>query len=138
LVFSAYLLLARAAIVPAQQPADTPSNTSDQKPREYGPMTILRRAAPVPLPRQKRQICLGVPPIMQTRNLPANCVANWKNCRRSGRTRQLHKRCNTAPIPEQIARLEEKRKHLQDQIEAIYEEARRKDILPGACDNTDL
>lgn len=45
--------------------------------------------------------------------------------------RQLHKRCNTAPIPEQIARLEEKRKHLQDQIEAIYEEARRKDILPG-------
>jgi uncharacterized protein (UPF0335 family) len=45
--------------------------------------------------------------------------------------RQLHKRYNAAPIPEQIAKLEEKRKHLQDQIEAIYEEARKKGIPPG-------
>ncbi len=45
--------------------------------------------------------------------------------------RQLHKRYSTAPIPEQIAKLEEKRNNLQDQIEAIYEEARKKGILPG-------
>jgi small-conductance mechanosensitive channel len=45
--------------------------------------------------------------------------------------RQLHKRYSSAPIPEQIAKLEEKRNHLQDQIEAIYEEARKKGILPG-------
>jgi uncharacterized protein (UPF0335 family) len=43
----------------------------------------------------------------------------------------LHKRYNTAPIPEQIAKLEEKRRHLQERIEAIYEEARKKGILPG-------
>ena len=45
--------------------------------------------------------------------------------------RQLHKRYSSAPIPEQIAKLDEKRNHLQDQIEAIYEEARKKGILPG-------
>jgi hypothetical protein len=45
--------------------------------------------------------------------------------------RQLHKRYNSVPIPEQIAKLEGKIKHLQVQIEAIYEEARRKGILPG-------
>jgi hypothetical protein len=45
--------------------------------------------------------------------------------------RQLHKRYSTAPIPEQIAKLELKRKQLQEQIEAIYEEARKKGLLPG-------
>ena len=45
--------------------------------------------------------------------------------------RQLHKRYSSAPIPEQIAKLEEKRNNLQDQIQAIYEEARKKGILPG-------
>jgi hypothetical protein len=45
--------------------------------------------------------------------------------------RQLHKRYSSAPIPEQIAKLEEQRNNLQDQIEAIYEQARKKGILPG-------
>jgi TolA-binding protein len=45
--------------------------------------------------------------------------------------RQLHKRYSSAPVPEQIAKLEEKRNNLQDQIEAIYEQARKKGILPG-------
>jgi hypothetical protein len=45
--------------------------------------------------------------------------------------RQLHKRYSCALIPEQIAKLEEQRNNLQDRIEAIYEQARKKGILPG-------
>ena len=45
--------------------------------------------------------------------------------------RRLHKRYSSSPIPEQIAKLEEKRNNLQDQIEAIYEQARKEGILPG-------
>jgi hypothetical protein len=88
LVFSAYLLLARAAIVPAQQPADTPSNTSDQKTKKVWTNDDLAPGSASAAPAAKEaDLPRGVPPIMQTRNLPANCVANWKNCRRSGRTR---------------------------------------------------
>jgi len=45
--------------------------------------------------------------------------------------RQLHKGYSTEPIPDQIAKLEEKKKQVQDQIEAIYDYARKKGILPG-------
>lgn len=45
--------------------------------------------------------------------------------------RQLHKAYRTTPIPEQIAKLEEKKRQLQAQVEAIYDEARKEGILPG-------
>jgi hypothetical protein len=45
--------------------------------------------------------------------------------------RQLHKGYSTEPIPDQIAKLEERKKQIQDQIEAIYDYARKKGILPG-------
>ena len=45
--------------------------------------------------------------------------------------RQLHKGCNTEPIPEQIQKLEEKRQQLEEQISAVYDEARKSGILPG-------
>jgi hypothetical protein len=45
--------------------------------------------------------------------------------------RQLHKGYSTEPIPDEIAKLEEKKKQIQDQIEAIYDQARKKGILPG-------
>lgn len=45
--------------------------------------------------------------------------------------RQLHKGYSLEPIPDQIAKLETKRQHLQEQINDIYDEARKKGILPG-------
>ncbi|HEY1423232.1 MAG TPA: hypothetical protein VGF20_07260 [Candidatus Acidoferrum sp.] len=45
--------------------------------------------------------------------------------------RQLHKGYSTEPIPDEIAKLEEKKKQIQDQVEAIYDQARKKGILPG-------
>jgi hypothetical protein len=45
--------------------------------------------------------------------------------------RQLHKGYSTEPIPDQIAKLEEKKKQVREQIEAIYDYARKKGILPG-------
>lgn len=45
--------------------------------------------------------------------------------------RQLHKGYNMTPIPEQIERLERKKSQAQVQIDATYDEARKKGILPG-------
>jgi hypothetical protein len=152
LVFSACLLLASAAIVPAQQPADTPSNTSDQKTKKVwtnddfapGSANAAPTAKEADLPR--RSTDHANPQLAsQLRGKLEKLQAQWKEAGQqldelkrfqagelSGDAgRQLHKRYSAAPIPEQIARLEEKRKHLQDQSEAIYEEARRKGILPG-------
>ena len=45
--------------------------------------------------------------------------------------RQLHKGYNMEPVPEQIQKLEAKRLELEEQIDALYDEARKKGILPG-------
>lgn len=45
--------------------------------------------------------------------------------------RQLHKGYSMEPVPDQIAKLETKRQQLQDQINDLYDEARKKGILPG-------
>jgi len=45
--------------------------------------------------------------------------------------RQLHKGYNMTPIPEQIARLEQRKSQLQALIDRVYDEARKKGILPG-------
>jgi hypothetical protein len=72
MVFSACLLLASAAMVPAQQPVDTPSNTSDQKTKKVRtnddlapgnanatPSATMPRRYPNKLPssRKKENIC---------------------------------------------------------------------------------
>lgn len=44
---------------------------------------------------------------------------------------QLHKGYNMEPIPEQIQKLEARRQQIAAQIDAIYDEARKKGILPG-------
>jgi hypothetical protein len=44
---------------------------------------------------------------------------------------QLHQGYNRTPIPEQIAKLEEKKRQLQAQVDLIYDQARKKGILPG-------
>ena len=44
---------------------------------------------------------------------------------------QWNKGYNRTPIPDQIAKLEQKRSQLLAQVDAIYDEARKKGILPG-------
>jgi uncharacterized protein (UPF0335 family) len=45
--------------------------------------------------------------------------------------RDLHKGYNMTPIPEQIQKLEQKKEQLQQQIDAAYDEARKRNIQPG-------
>src|SRR5579863_3444102 len=45
--------------------------------------------------------------------------------------RQLHKGYSMEPVPDQIAKLQTKRQHLQEQINEVNDEARKKGILPG-------
>jgi len=151
LVFSACLLLASAAIVPAQQPADTPSNTSEQKTKkvwtndDFAPGSAnatfavkeadLRRStnhANAQLASQLRGKLEKLQAQRKDADQQLDELKRFQAGELSGDAgRQLHKRYNTAPIPEQIGKLEEKSTHLQDQIEAICEEARKKGILPG-------
>jgi hypothetical protein len=150
LIFSACLVLASAPAVPAQQGADTPSNTPNQKAKKVwtnddfapGNGNVAPAAKEAGLPANSTN---NAQLASQLRGRLEKLQAQWKDADQqldelkrfqagelSGDAgRQLHKRYNTAPIPEQIAKLEEKRKHLQDQIEAIYEAARKKGIMPG-------
>ena len=45
--------------------------------------------------------------------------------------RQLHKGYNMEPVPDQIAKLEKKRQQFEEQINEVYDEARKKGIPPG-------
>jgi hypothetical protein len=45
--------------------------------------------------------------------------------------RQLHKGYSMEPVPDQIAKLETKRQQLQEQMNEVYDEARKKGVLPG-------
>ena len=151
-VFSACLFLGGAAVVPAQQPVDkTLSNTPSPKTKkvwtndDFAPASA--DAAPAIASRLPARSANNANAQLasQLRGKLEKLQAQWKDVDQqldelkrfqagelSGDAgRQLHKRYSTAPIPEQIAKLEEKRNHLQDQVEAIYEEARKKGILPG-------
>jgi hypothetical protein len=44
---------------------------------------------------------------------------------------KLHHGYNMEPLPDQIKKLEEKKKQIQAQMDAIYEQARKKGIEPG-------
>jgi len=152
IVFSAWLFLSGAAIVSGQQPSDTSSSTANAKPKRVwtnddvapasASVTVAGKAATSPAPAAPGA---NAQLASQLRGKLEKLVAQWKvvdtqldELKRfqagelSGDAgRQLHKRYSSAPIPEQIAKLGEKRNSLQDQIEAIYEEARKKGILPG-------
>jgi hypothetical protein len=153
MVFPACLLLSGAAVVSAQQPVDTaPSNMPRPKSKrvwtndDFQPVSAdvapAAKAVSSPVrPSNDANAQLA----RQLRGTLEKLQAQLKDadqqldeCRRfqagelnGDAGRQMHKRYSTAPIPEQIAKLEERRKHLQDQVEAIYEEARKKGILPG-------
>jgi len=44
---------------------------------------------------------------------------------------QMHKRYTTEPVEDQVRKLEEKRKSLAAQIDAVFDAARKRDIEPG-------
>ena len=155
IVFSACLFLGGAAIASGQQPTDTPSSTAtssnpaNAKPKKVwtnddvapaSASVVAKATSPAPsatganahLAVQLRGKLEKLQPQLQGLDTQLDELKRFQAGELSGDAgRQLHKRYSSAPIPEQIAKLEEKRNHLQDQIEAIYEEARKKGILPG-------
>ena len=153
MVFPACLLLSAAAVVSAQQPVDTAaSNTPRPKTKRVwtnddfaavsADVAPATKAASLPvrpgndanaqLARQLRGRLEKLQAQLQDADQQLDELRRFQAGELSPNAgRQLHKRYNTAPIPEQIAKLDEKRKQLQDQIEAIYDEARKKGILPG-------
>jgi len=160
IVLSACLFLGGAAIASGQQPTDTPSSTAtssstaNAKPKKVWTnddvaaaspgVTVAAKAATSPSPTasatganahlavQLRGKLEKLQSQLQGVDTQLDELKRFQAGELSGDAgRQLHKRYSSAPIPEQIAKLEEKRNNLQDQIEAIYEEARKKGILPG-------
>ena len=152
IVLSACLFLGGAAIASGQQPNDTPSNTANAKPKKIWTnddvaaaspgVTEAATAATSPTPSatganahlavQLRGKLEKLQSQLKGVDTQLDELKRFQAGESSGDAgRQLHKRYSSAPIPEQIAKLEEKRNNLQDQIEAIYEEARKKGILPG-------
>ena len=158
IVLSACLFLGGAAIACAQQPTDTPSSTAasssaaNAKPKKVWTnddvaaaspgVTVAAKAATAPTPSAAgANAHLAVQLRGQLEKLQSQLkgvdteldeLKRFQAGELSGDAgRQLHKRYSSAPIPGQIAKLEEKRNNLQDQIEAIYEQARKKGILPG-------
>jgi hypothetical protein len=146
------LLLCGTAIARGQQPAEVQSSTSSAKPKKVWTNEDLApaqetTAAPAkapgsPAPAGKdlnAQLAAQLRARLETlQRQSKDADTQLEELKRfeagegSGEAgRQLHKRYSTAPIPEQIAKLELKRKQLQEKIEAIYEEARKKGLLPG-------
>ncbi len=152
IVLSACLFLGGAAIASGQQATDTPSSTANAKPKKIWTnddvasaspgVTVAAKAATSPAPSatganahlaaQLRGKLEKLQSQLKGVDTQLDELKRFQAGELSGDAgRQLHKRYSSAPIPEQIAKLEEKRNNLQDQIEAIYEEARKKGILPG-------
>jgi TolA-binding protein len=158
IVFSACLFLGGAAIASGQQPTDTPSSTAtssstaNAKPKKVwtnddvapasAAVTVAAKTATSPtasapganehLAVQLRGKLEKLQSQLQGVDTQLDALKRFQAGELGGdAARQLHQRYSSAPIPEQIAKLQEKRNNLQDQIQAIYEEARKKGILPG-------
>jgi hypothetical protein len=59
-------------------------------------------------------------------------LANFSKGQTSGAVGlQLHKRYSTEPVDEQLRKLEEKRKSLSAQMDAVLDDARKKGVEPG-------
>jgi len=153
-VLSAFLILAGAlSSMYAQQPADTSSTTSSPKPKKVWTNDDLTPGNSASAAATVKAATAPTHPEKATTPQPANQLrprleklqAQWKDADAqldrlkrfaSGDTsgdagRQLHRGYNMVPIPDQIAKLEEKMHQLQLHIDAIYDEARKKGIPAG-------
>jgi hypothetical protein len=158
IVLAACLFLGDAVIASGQQPTDTPpgtttsSSTANARPKKVwtnddvapasASVTAAAKAASSPAPsatganaQLATQLRIKLEKLqaqLKVVDTQLDELKRFKAGELSGDAgRQLHKRYSSAPIPEQIAKLEGKNNYLQGQIEAIYEEARKKGILPG-------
>ena len=152
LLIAAILLLGRGVVAVAQQPTDPPPNTAAPKPKKIYTNDDVQPAAPdgtaAAKPAHSAAPSIKEPNAELARSMRAKLeklaaqindadkqIDDLKRFQ-AGETNgdashQWHQGYNTTPIPVQIAKLEQKRSQLQAQVEAIYDEARKKGILPG-------
>jgi hypothetical protein len=147
------ILAAAATVTSAQQPADSSATRPGRKPKKVWANDDLAPGSPALAPiantATAKAETVPTPPAKNATPQPANQLrprlerlqAQWKDANtqleklkqfQSGEARrQLHQGYNMEPIPDQIAKLEEKMRRLQLQIDAIYDQARKKETLPG-------
>jgi hypothetical protein len=146
------LLLGLGVVAVAQQPSDPPPNTAAPKPKKVYTNDDVQPAAPdgtaAAKPAPSAAPSSKEPNAELARSMRAKLeklAAQIKDADKqiddlkrfqAGETNgdashQWHQGYNTTPIPGQIAKLEQKRSQLQAQVEAIYDEARKRGILPG-------
>ncbi len=149
------LLLVFAGIAASQQPADPPPATStpntpkpkkiytddDIQPSPSGPAAAAKPASSPAQPGKDPNGELARTMRAKLEKLAAQIKDADKQLDdlkrfQAGETNgdashQWHKGYNATPIPDQIAKLEQKRSQLLGQVDAIYDEARKKGILPG-------
>ena len=158
IVLSACLFLGGAAIASGQQPTDTPSSTATSSStasakgkkawtnddvaaaspggtvaaKDANSRTPSATGANLRLAAERRGKLERLQSQLKGVDTQLDELKRFQAGELSGDAgRRLHKRYSSAPIPEQIAKLEEKRNNWQEQIEAIYEEARKKGMRPG-------
>ena len=151
------LLLAFAGIAASQQPADPPPATStpttstpkpkkvytddDIQPSPSAPAATSKPVAPAAQPGKEPNAELARSMHAKLEKLAAQIkdadkqideLKRFQAGETSGdASHQWNRGYNRTPIPDQIAKLEQKRSQLQAQIDAIYDDARKKGILPG-------
>jgi hypothetical protein len=144
--------LVGCCIVSAQQPSDPPANAPAPKPKKIYTNDDVQPApdgtTAAAKPARSTALSSKEPNAELARSMRAKLeklAAQIKDADkqiddlkrfRAGETsgdasHQWNRGYNRTPIPEQIAKLEQKRSQLQAQVEAIYDEARKRDIQPG-------
>jgi hypothetical protein len=152
LLIAAILLLGAGAVAAAQQPADPPPNTTASKPKkvftndDVQPAPDGATAAAKPahstapsgkepnaeLARSMRAKLEKLTAQIKDADKQIDELKRFQAGETNGdAAHQWNKGYNRTPIPDQIAKLEQKRSQLQEQVEAVYDEARKKGILPG-------
>jgi cell division protein FtsB len=152
LLIAAISLFGTGAVVAAQQAADPPPNAAASKPKKVYTNDDVQPApdgaAAAAKPARSTAPSGKEPNAELARSMRAKLeklAAQIKDADKqiddlkrfqAGETNgdashQWHKGYNATPIPEQLAKLEQKRSQLQEQVEAIYDEARKRGIPPG-------
>ena len=151
-LIAAILLLGRGVVAVAQQPTDPPPHTAAPKPKKVYTNDDVRPAAPdgtasakpahpaapssqepnAELARSMRAKLEKLAAQVNDADKQIDDLKRFQAGETNGdSSHRWHQGYSTTPIPEQIAKLERKRSQLQAQVEAIYDEARKRGILPG-------
>lgn len=151
LLIAAIVLFGAGTVAVGQQPTDPPPNTTAPKPKKVytnddvqpaADETAAAKPAHTAAPSGKepnaelaRSMCAKLEKLaaqIKDADKRLDELKRFQAGETSGdASHQWNKGYNRTPIPEQIAKLEQKRSQLQAQVEAIYDEARKKGIQPG-------